>query len=156
MPINAPNSDNQTCPTRSTDRLLIIDDDICFGALMSAIAPKYSFEPRFFPSLVDMGSFARIKDFDIAVIDYFLGHLRGDEIAEYVDTFFDNIPVIIVSAEESLSHGEKHWPVSVRMFLPKSVGPDGIAAAARKVLTRDRFLKRFNSTSHDTFLNHGS
>jgi DNA-binding NtrC family response regulator len=156
MPINQAKSDQENRETKSTDRLLIIDDDICFGALMSAVAPKYNLEPRFFPSLVDMGSFARIRDFDIAVIDYFLGHLRGDEIAEYVDTFFDDIPVIIVSAEESLSQREKTWPESVRIFLPKSIGPDGIAATARKVLSRDRFLKRFEHTSHDSFLNHGS
>jgi DNA-binding NtrC family response regulator len=156
MSVNMTRSGDDMGPPHKHDRLLIIDDDICFGALMSAIAPKYHLEPRFFPSLVDMGSFARIKDFDIAIIDYFLGHLRGDEIAEYVDTFFANIPVIIVSAEETLSHREKKWPESVRMFLPKATGPDGIAAAARKVLTRDRFLRRLESTTHENLLSHGS
>jgi DNA-binding NtrC family response regulator len=156
MPINTPNSEHEMSARNPDDRLLIIDDDICFGALMSAIAPKYQLKPRFFPSLVDMGSFARIRDFDIAVIDYFLGHLRGDEIAEYVDTFFDDIPVIIVSAEESLSHRQKVWPESVRMFLPKNVGPDSIAAAVRRVLTRERFLNKLKGTSHDNFLDHGS
>ena len=138
------------------DRLLIIDDDICFGALMSAVAPKQGFEPRFFPSLVDMGSFARIKDFDIAVIDYFLGHLRGDEIAEYVDTFFEDIPVVIVSAEASLSEKGRTWPESVRTFIPKSSGVEHIMEGVRNVLKRDRMLKRLRNTTHDPILNHGS
>lgn len=156
MPVKDTSSGGGTPSQKRLDQLLIIDDDICFGALMSALAPKYGFEPRFFPSLVDMGSFARIKDFDIAIIDYYLGHLRGDEIAEYVDTFFENMPVIIVSAEASLGVREKTWPESVRSFVPKTAGIDYIADIARRVLNRERMLKKLMNTPHDTYLNHGS
>jgi DNA-binding response OmpR family regulator len=125
------------------DRLVIFDDDICFGALITAKARSQGFDSRFFTSLVDMGSFARIKDFDIAIIDFYLGTIRGDEIAEYVDTFFDQIPVIIVSSQDMSESRISRWPASVRMFIPKSEGPGRIIGAAQHILQRERMLKRF-------------
>lgn len=125
-------------------KMLIVDDDVCFGALMSAVAKANGFEPRFFTSLVDMGSFARIREFDVAVIDYYLGSMRGDEIAEYVDTFFDDVPVIIVSSEDlTATKAAAKWPASVRRFVPKQTGCLKIVEAASSILKRDKLLKRF-------------
>ena len=124
------------------DKLVIFDDDVCFGALISAKAKACGFESRFFTSLVDMGSFARIKEFDIAIVDFYLGTIRGDEIAEYVDTFFDQVPVIIVSSADMSESRISQWPASVRMFVPKSAGPGRIIEAARSIIVRERMLKR--------------
>lgn len=129
------------------DRLLIVDDDACFGALISAVAKDRGLVSRFFTSLVDMGSFARIREFDVAVIDYYLGSLRGDEIAEYVDTFFSEVPVIIVSSEDLRETRSVKWPASVRQFIPKSEGPVKIVEAARQIVKRERLLKRYSSYS---------
>lgn len=125
------------------DKLLIVDDDVCFGALISAVAKDRGFVPRFFTSLIDMGSFARIKEFDVAIIDYYLGSLRGDEIAEYVDTFFSEVPVIIVSSEDLRETRAVKWPASVRTFIPKSEGPGRIVEAAKQIVKRERLLRRF-------------
>ena len=130
-----------TSPTG--DKLVIFDDDVCFGALITAKARSQGFEPRFFTSLADIGTFARIKDFDVAIIDFYLGNDRGDAIAEYVDTFFDGIPVIIVSSEDLSGNRIRQWPASVRRFVQKSEGPGRIIEAARSVLERERLLKRF-------------
>ena len=124
------------------DRLLIVDDDECFGALVSAVAKDRGLIPKFFTSLIDMGSFARIREFDVAIIDYYLGSLRGDEIAEYVDTFFADLPVIICSAEDFSANGGRRWPASVRAFHPKAAGAARIVEAAREILERRRFLER--------------
>jgi DNA-binding response OmpR family regulator len=132
-----------TSTGRVGDKLLIVDDDVCFGALISAVAKDRGFIPRFFTSLIDMGSFARIKEFDVAIIDYYLGSLRGDEIAEYVDTFFSEVPVIIVSSEDLRETRSVKWPASVRTFIPKTEGPARIIETARQIVKRERLLKRF-------------
>ena len=124
------------------DKLLIVDDDVCFGALMSAVAKAHGFRPHFFTSLLEMGSFARIRDYDLALVDYYLESLKGDEIAEYVDTFFSQVPVIIVSAEDFRARPKDHWPASVRRFVPKTDGPERIIEAAKQVLKRERMLTR--------------
>lgn len=136
-------SHGATSAVRGPDKLLIVDDDVCFGALMSAVAKSRGFAPHFFTSLIDMGSFARIREFDVAIIDYYLGTLRGDEIAEYVDTFFSDVPVIIVSSENLAETRSVKWPASVRKFIPKSDGPGRIVEAAATIVKRDRMLKRF-------------
>ena len=130
-----------------TGTLLIIDDDRSFGAVLVAHAVKKGFKPTYCTSLLDLGSFARIREFDIAIVDYYLGSLRGDEIAEYVDTFFREIPVVIVSAESFKSEQIAKWPQSVRRFVSKSVGPQAIVDATAKVLARERFLRSLEKRS---------
>lgn len=129
------------------DKLLVVDDDPNFGALISAVAKDRGFIPKFFTSLIDMGSFARIKEFDVAVIDYYLGSMRGDEIAEYVDTFFSEVPVIIVSSEDLRESRNVKWPACVRTFIPKSEGPGRIIDTARQIVKRERLLKHFASAT---------
>lgn len=126
----------------SGDRLLIVDDDPAFGALLERVARSKGFQAQWYPSLVEMGSFARIRDFDLAIVDYYLDCLKGDEIAEYVDTFFSDLPVIICSAEDFSANGGRRWPASVRAFHPKISGAGRIIEAAREILDRRRFLKR--------------
>jgi len=126
----------------SRDKLLLVDDDPCFSAIISAVARQHDFEPHIFSSLVEMGSFARIRDFDVALIDYYLDMLRGDEIAEYVDTFFGDIPVLIVSSRDFAPEEIAKWPQAVRRFVSKTEGAEAIVAAARSVLDRERLLKR--------------
>ncbi len=129
----------------ASDKLLVIDDDETFCKIVGAAGRSRGFETRCYSSLVDMGSFARIKEFDVAIIDYYLGSMRGDEIAEYVDTFFRDIPVLIVSAKDFETDQMAKWPDSVRRFVSKSAGADAIIANTREVLDRHRLLQRLSS-----------
>jgi DNA-binding NtrC family response regulator len=128
-----------------TGKIVIFDDDVCFGALLAAKARAVGLEPAFFTSLLDLGSFARIKSFDLAIVDFYLGSIRGDEIAEYVDTFFGEVPVIIVSGEQMTPSRIAKWPRSVRQFIGKSEGPIRIVDAAKQLLRRERMLRYFAS-----------
>lgn len=137
-----------TLSTGRADKLVVVDDDPVFGALLMSKAKSAGFDARFFLSLVDMGSFARIKDYDLAVIDFYMDQIRGDEIAAYVDTFFKDIPVIIVSAEDfSSPERRKKWPPTVRAFVQKTDGVDKILATAKAVLHRERMLRRLSTTT---------
>ena len=134
--------DSNESKEKAGNRLLVIDDDRTFGAIISASAKAKGFEPLYCSSLIDLGSFARIREFDVAIIDYFLGSMQGDEIAAYVDTFFNEIPVIIVSSKPFEEEERAGWPTSVRSFIAKSAGPTAIIDAARNLVNRERLLKR--------------
>lgn len=114
--------------------ILIIDDDVTFGAVMEATARRAGFDAEFHPSLVELGSFARLREFDLAVVDYFLESLRGDEVAQYADTFFEGLPVIVVSAKEFTPQETAKWPASVREFISKDKGPQAVVDAAKRIL----------------------
>lgn len=130
------------------DKLVVVDDDPVFGALLMKKAKHEGFDAKFYLSLMDMGSFARIKEYDLAIIDFYMEQIRGDEIAEYVDTFFRDVPVIIVSGEDFTgSDRKKKWPQTVRAFVPKADGVDKILKTAKAVLQRERMLKRLSTTT---------
>ena len=136
------------------DKLIVFDDDPYFGALISATARGFGFTPTYFTSLFDMGPLARIKDYDFAIIDVFMGSIRGDELAEYIDMFFGQVPVILVSSEDMVGkNGLSRWPQSVRAFVHKAEGPYKILDAARTTLQRERLLQRLASGSGTTQLN---
>ena len=129
---------NQLC------KMLVIDDDVAFGRLLAAIGSARGFRSEHFSSLMDLGYFARIKDFDVAILDFYLETVRGDEIATYVDTFFCDTPVIIISSENFHLKADYKWPNSVKEFLHKKVGPERIIDAAAKIVARNVLLKRFS------------
>ncbi len=136
-------SDMRKDPGPLADKLIVFDDDPYFGALISATARQLNFSAHYFQSLYAMGSFARIKNYDIAIIDVYMDSIRGDELATYIDMFCDDIPVILVSGERFDHHDRRTvWPPSVRAFIPKAAGAHQILAAAKATLTRDRMLKR--------------
>lgn len=115
-------------------RILIIDDDVTFGSILVATAKKNGLDAEAHASLVELGSFARLREFDLAVVDYFLESLRGDEVAQYADTFFEGLPVIVVSAKEFTAEETARWPAAVREFLAKDKGPQAVIDAALRIL----------------------
>jgi DNA-binding NtrC family response regulator len=138
-------SSQENCkqPQAGVPKMLIIDDDSTYGVLLSAIARKKGFEPHYYPSLLNLGSFACIRDYDIAVIDYFMDSVRGDEIAHYAQMFTMNVPVIIISGLNFGEEERKTWPACVKDFVAKEFGGERIIDAAAEVLKRQEFLKRF-------------
>jgi len=129
--------------SRPQDKLVIFDDDPYYGALLAATAPGFDFMPSYFSSIYDLKPFSQLKDFDFAIIDIYMGSIRGDELAEYIDMFCADVPVILISGQDlHIPACESHWPTSVRSFLPKSVGPYKILEAARSTLRRERLLRR--------------
>ena len=133
---------------RQQDKHVILDDDPYFGALMAATARSFGFTPSYYASIFDLGPFAKIKDFDFAIIEVYMGCIRGDELAEYIDMFCEDVPVILVSGQDlHEANWESRWPKSVRSFIPKSEGPYKILEAARATLQRERLLRRLATTT---------
>ncbi len=112
--------------------ILLIDDDPDFRDLVSAVLDSAVVSVEAFESIADIGSFAKIGTYDIAIIDCQLPVMRGVEIAQYIDTFFDDMPVVLVSADQSLGHYKKQdLPRCIRDFIAKE---EGIGALVNTVM----------------------
>jgi DNA-binding NtrC family response regulator len=111
------------CSLMQRKGVLLIDDDPFFRALFQAIADSQGIPAATCASLSDIGSFAALKDYDVVVLDYYLEAFRGPEIAEYVDVFFRDLPVLVISGGEIDPKDQRSWPVCIQEFVPKSAGP---------------------------------
>ncbi len=115
-------------------RILLIDDDDVFRELMVAAGRSYPYIVDAYPSLAALGSFARIGGYDLAIIDYHLPDLTGSEIAEYIEIFFKDTPVILISADsqQPLECSKQH--LCIRSFVHKGIGIDRMWRTAHEIL----------------------
>ena len=120
-------------------KMLIIEDDPDFRRLLLTAANPARFKIDAFESLADMGSFAMIAGYDLAVIDQGLPVMAGLEIAEYIDFFYDTVPVVLMSAQPLTPGANKPLPPCVRAFVEKSQGALAILQASEAALTQPRF-----------------
>lgn len=110
--------------------ILLIEDDPVFATLVSSVARAERLPLTVHSSLAELGTFARLGEFDVVILDYNLDNINGVEISEYVTAFFQNVPVILISAYSSEDFREKQWPPSVRRFISKNAGVRMILDAA--------------------------
>lgn len=102
-------------------RMILIDDDRTYQKLLKRSALVKGIDLYTYPSLEDLGSVARLADFDVAIFDYDLGNMTGPEIAEYTYALMSKLPVVLVSSEHRYA-GDKPWPPSIVTFIRKSLG----------------------------------
>jgi DNA-binding response OmpR family regulator len=113
--------------------LLLIDDDEAFCRLVKAAADARGIPMTCYASLEQMPSLGALGDYDLAILDYNLRAFTGLEIAEYVDVFFDQLPVLIVSIDNLENNSAERWPACVRKFVNKAFGPFAIVQRALAV-----------------------
>jgi len=118
--------------------ILLIDDDEMFRALFKSIADSMGIPVTCHASLAEMHSFAALKDYDVAVFDYYLESFRGPEIAEYVDVFFRELPVILISGGEIDGETKRVWPNCIRRFVAKQSGAYAIIERALDAIAGSR------------------
>ncbi len=123
--------------------ILLIDDDPWFRAIFRVVCEARGIPISTVASLSDMPSVAALKDYDLVIADYFLESFTGAEIAEYVDAFFSQVPVVIVSGSQMPASTHSSWPTSIRGFMTKSQGAHTILDFALQIIspigtTRDR------------------
>lgn len=117
--------------------VLLIDDDPQFCALFLHLAKSLGIPARAYASLSDMTTFAELRNYDVAVIDYYLQAFKGPEIAEYIDVFFSELPVVVISGGELGEVDREVWPECIREFVTKQSGAyrilDAAIAAVKKL-----------------------
>ena len=121
-----------------TRKILLVDDDLSFCKLMKKIALCHDFRLDYFHSFIELSSLSRIKNYDVAILDYVLKGPNGFEIAQYVDHFYENFPIFLISGRSMSS--EIELPTSVRRFIPKERGTEFIIQSVRRYLDRQDYL----------------
>ncbi len=113
--------------------ILVIDDDPTFRDLIRTVGHRLKLPVTTIASLEEMTSFAALKDYDIAIIDFNLERFCGVEIAEYVEVFFKSLPVLIISGEFLDPSAASRWPSCIKKFVHKSFGPYAILQRSMKL-----------------------
>ncbi|RYE60996.1 MAG: response regulator [Oxalobacteraceae bacterium] len=116
---------------RTGPKIVLIDDDPSYTSIIARCAAKEGIQLDTFNSLSELGFVALLRNYDVAIIDYDLGSLNGVEIAEYMSTLLDDMPMVLISASDRTQEMGDHCPHSVRAFVNKADGFDKILDAAR-------------------------
>jgi CheY-like chemotaxis protein len=103
-------------------KILIVDDDEVYGRILGSEVRSHGCESTVVNSLLDLGSVGRLGLYDAAIIDFHLDKMKGDEIAEYIDKFLLDVPVVMISADEAMHDRLNGWPKPVKGFVSKKVG----------------------------------
>lgn len=113
-------------------RILLIDDDPVFIAVMQRWAALEKVQLETFTSLDEMGFIGLFSNYDVAILDYDLGYTTGIEIARCTDALLHDMPIVIVSAKDrSLECIDA--PACVKAVLQKSKGYSHILSVATKL-----------------------
>jgi CheY-like chemotaxis protein len=108
-------------------RILLVDDDLMFGKILTKVAQRERIPLTFCSSVKDVGRMGN-SNFDVGIFDYDLGSITGLQLSEFLERYLERIPVVLVSQYRHLE--KKKWPKCVKHFVHKSVGSYGILAAA--------------------------
>lgn len=119
--------------------IVLIDDCLEFRHIMEAWAQVVSVNLKSFASLADMYSFAHLKNYDLAIIDFHLKSFCGIEIAEYVDVFFADLPVVLISGDSLVR--KENWPTCIKGFIEKKDGPRAILQKSLQILEKVRYYR---------------
>jgi DNA-binding NtrC family response regulator len=127
------------CTGAKAGSILIIDDDrLCCEILKTSIESHTDYSVQTCDSLVALGSVGRLSDFDLIILDYELEQMNGVEIAQYIDAFFPEKPAIVITGRSFVPVPDNRLPRSIRIFVSKSIGTDGIVEIVRHLKLRRR------------------
>lgn len=115
-------------------RVVLIDDNASFRLILSQVAQMRGMILDTYESLSDLGSIGLLGRYDAAIIDYDLDKMTGVEIAEYLEAFFSDVPVILVSGAQR-DPDKKGWPASVKRFVHKDAGYDQVLSQAMRCIS---------------------
>ena len=109
---------------RERFRILLIDDDRDFGKLFLSHASYSGIDADYYDSLSATGSVGCLKNYDAIILDINLEKMTGFEIAEYVQAFFGDKPVILISSDDL--DLRVILPACIKAFIPKKNGMDDL------------------------------
>lgn len=107
--------------TQHNPKILLIDDDPVFIAVMKRWALMEKVQLESYVSLDEMGFIGLFSNYDVAILDYDLGYTTGIEIARCTDALLHHMPIVIVSAKDR-SQECADAPTCVKAVLQKSKG----------------------------------
>lgn len=118
-------------------RIVLIDDDPVYGAVIARWAQLEGVELDVFHSLDDLGFVGLLSQYDVAIVDYDLGEINGKDVADYMTTLFGNKPMIMISGVDR-SQEMMSCPSCVKAFMKKSAGYEKILNTALSIRMKAR------------------
>lgn len=118
-------------------RIVLIDDDPVYGAVIGRWAKLEGVELDVFHSLDDLGFVGLLAQYDVAIVDYDLGQINGKDVADYMTTLFGNKPMIMISGVDR-SQEMMQCPSCVKAFMKKSAGYEKILNTALSIRRKGR------------------
>lgn len=123
--------------------IVLIDDDPIFCSLMEEHARRMSINLHFFHDLLEVQNSGALQKYQVAILDYQLEQMNGLEVANWIPSFFNDMPIVLVSYEDrNQENTASAWPGSVRCFVHKREGVKSILAHALAV--RDQLKQEEN------------
>ena len=83
-------------------RILLVDDDPVFRAVMVRLAKAEGIDIEAYESMLEVEPFSRMQSYNGAIFDYHLGQLDGLDIANCLKPFFKSVPAMLVSCDDTV------------------------------------------------------
>lgn len=113
-------------------KMILVDDDPLFGAVMVKQAESMGISLDFYDSLSSLGFISKLAEYDVIIVDYQMDHINGIEIAAYMPSFFDDKTVILVSSTE-VREQLKEIPSYITDFIHKDKGHKAIIEESAQI-----------------------
>jgi hypothetical protein len=128
------------------NRYIIIDDDPAFCSLMERAGDYMNVYIEAYPSISSLPSFSILHGFDLAVIDFNLKFWKGTEIADYIDHFFPDMRVALVSGQEL--RRDASWPETIKGFVSKENGVYEVLLQLERIVDRENLIEQMSRPSN--------
>lgn len=116
-------------------RILLLDEDELFARRLIRSAETQGFELHWRTSLSELGTIGRLGSYDAVLVDSSIRPVSATEIAQYIETFFPDLPVFLAAKGEASSL-RTDAPASVVGFVGKHDSPSTILKSLRPYVER--------------------
>ena len=107
----------------SRPRVLLVDDDSVFRAVMVRLAQAEGIDLEAYDSLLEVEPFSRIQSYNGVIFDYHLGQQDGLDVGNCLKPFFREVPSLLVSADDTVGDVmKKSSGCPFKEFISKRVG----------------------------------
>lgn len=103
-------------------RMLLIDDDPVYGVLLKKFAKIKGIKVDVFESLSQIEQNRWHGTYCAAIIDYDLGDVTGVQVSKRLSGFYEDLPMVLVSATNRSSNDSKRLPPTIIKYVNKSEG----------------------------------
>ena len=104
-------------------QILLIDDDEDYRKVLISVGAAFNLKIDGYSSLTELGSMGCIGNYAGLVVDYHLEELNGLEICEYVDVFFPDLPVVLITIDDTIPVAKAFRSKCMKKFVNKALGP---------------------------------
>lgn len=114
-------------------KICLIDDDPIFTTVFKKYAESEGFAVDVYGLIVDIKTIERLR-YDVIIMDYDLGGVSGEELAECFCHLGLDVPILMMSFSHREPELSEHWPEKVCGFVHKASGLREILHKAAKEL----------------------